>query len=183
MSTVNRTNNTEVENSQVAIILADETGTDPTRTVLALASKDDLSTAFDESTEDFTPGAERQTRQYRTSQTFTVEVSSALAADLEAMTEIGLASDSGTDGIEFSTSTDDRRIGFGEEKYVEIAYLADELPSDLSTFDVVADTELLHRFGDCKLMNPEVDPSSTPPMASWEWAVEGEKYIDYDPAA
>jgi hypothetical protein len=69
-----------------------------------------------------------------------------------------------------------------EEKYVEIAYLADELPSDLSTFDVVADTELLHRFGDCKLMNPEIDPSSTPPMASWEWAVEGEKFIDYDPA-
>ena len=70
----------------------------------------------------------------------------------------------------------------GEEKYVEVAYLADELPSDLSTFDVVADTELLHRFGDCKLMSPEIDPSSTPPMASWEWAVEGEKYIDYNPA-
>jgi hypothetical protein len=31
-------------------------------------------------------------------------------------------------------------------------------------------------------MNPEIDPSSTPPMASWEWAVEGEKYIDYNPA-
>jgi len=181
MSTVNRTNDTEVENSQVAIILADETGTDPTRKVLALATKDDLTTAFDESSEDFTPGAERQTRQYRTTQTFTVEVSSALAADLEAMTEIGLAVD-GDSGVEFSTKTADRRIGFGEDKFVEIAYLADELPSDLSTFDVVADTELLHRFGDCKLMNPEIDPSSTPPMASWEWAVEGEKYIDYDPS-
>jgi hypothetical protein len=182
MSTVNKTNSSEIEGSQVAIILCDETGAEPVRSILALSTKGDLSTAFDEDSEDFTPGAERQTREYRTNQTFTVEVSSALAADLEAMTEIGLAVD-GTDGIEFSTSTDDRRIGYGEEKYVEIAYLADELPSDLSTFDVVADTELLHRFGDCKLMNPEIDPSSTPPMASWEWAVEGEKYIDYDPAA
>jgi len=76
------------------------------------------------------------------------------------MTEIGLASDSGTDGIEFSTSTDDRRIGFGEEKYVEIAYPPTSSRADLSSFDVVADTELLHRFGDCKLMNPR----STPPQ-------------------
>jgi nucleotide-binding universal stress UspA family protein len=141
MSTVNKTNSSEIEGSQVAIILCDETGAEPARSILALSTKGDLSTAFDEDSEDFTPGAERQTRQYRTSQTFTVEVSSALAADLEAMTEIGLASDSGTDGIEFSTSTDDRRIGFGEEKYVEVAYLADELPSDLSTFDVADDTE------------------------------------------
>lgn len=181
MSTVDRTNDSEVEGSQVAVILADESGSDPERSVLALATKEDLSTSFDEDSEDFSLGSERQTRQYRTNHTFTVEVTSALAADLEAMTEIGLATDD-DDGIEFSTETEDRRIGFGDDKYVEIAYLADELPSDLSDFDVIEDTELLHRFGDLKLMNPEIDPSSTPPMASWEWAVEGEKYIDYDPA-
>ncbi|GAB3669557.1 hypothetical protein [Halopiger thermotolerans] len=169
------TNNLEVEGSVVSVVHCDESGTDPVRTVLGLCTKDDLSVTIDESNEDFNPGSERRTRRFRTDNTIDVEVVSAIAPDLEALSKIGVVDSDGK--ITFDKS--DREVN-GDE-YIEIAYFADE--PDFSTADIPADSELLHRFADCELTSPEVDPSSTPPTASWTWWVEGDAWIDYVPSA
>lgn len=169
------TNDLEVEGSIVSVIHCDESGTDPVRTVLGLCTKDDLSVSVDESDDSFDPGSQRRTKRIRTSNTIDVEVASAIAPDLEALELIGVADADGK--ITFDSS--DRKTG--EDEYLEVAYFADE--PDFDAVDIPADAELLHRFHDCEVTSPEIDPSSTPPTASWTTWVEGDAWIDYTPSA
>jgi len=66
MATTDLSTETEVEGSIVNVIHVDNSGTDPARTVLALATKEDTSISIDEDDDDFDTGAERRTRRYRT---------------------------------------------------------------------------------------------------------------------
>ncbi|KDE60616.1 hypothetical protein EL22_00035 [Halostagnicola sp. A56] len=169
------TNSLEVEGSIVSVIHVDESGAEPVRTVLGLCTKDDLSVTVDESNEDFNPGSQRRTKRFRTNNTIDVEVASAVAPDLEALELIGVADSDGK--ITFDSS--DRQTG--DDEYLEIAYFADE--PDFGSVDIPADSELLHRFADCEVTSPEIDPSATPPTASWTFWVEGDAWISYSPSA
>lgn len=175
------TNDLEVEGNNLLIILASWNDTDATydRTVFALASKEDVSIPVDESSSDFTPGRERRTRRYRTSETVDVEVSSAISVDLDVLTQVGIAEED-TDGVKYTSDSTARRIGYADDEHIEIAYFKDDVKeSDIGTVDLVADSEICHRFSDVKTASPEFDPSSTPPTASWTFWVEGDFYIDY----
>lgn len=169
------TNQTEVEGSMVAIVHTDESGTDPVRTVLALTTKDDLSIPIEEENEDFNPSAIRRTKRIRTSNTIDVEVATAFAPDLEALSLVGIADSDGK--VTFDSSV--RRLG--EDIYLEVAYFADE--PDFSAVDIVADAELVHRAADVEIANPEVDPSATPPTCSFVAWVEGDFWLSYSGAA
>ena len=168
------TNEVEVEASMVAIVHVDDSGTDPVRTVLALTTKDDLSIPIEEENEDFTPSPERRTRRIRTSNTIGIEVSTAMAPDLEALELMGIADSNGK--ITFDSSARE----LGADMYIEVAYFADE--PDFSTVSIPGETELTHRAGDVEIANPEVDPSATPAMASFTAWVEGDFWISYSTA-
>ena len=161
MATNETTTDQEVEGSIVHVIHIDNSGTDPVRTVLALATKDDLSVSVDEDNEDFNPAAERRTRRYRTNGTADLEVASVIDVDMEALELIGLVDSNGN--VTFDTT--DRRIESPDE-YIELAYFTDEGQD-------YANAELIHRFEDLELTSPEIDPSSTPPVTSWTWWIEG----------
>lgn len=165
------TTDVEVEGSVVAVVHVDNTGTSPVRTVLALASKGDLAVTIEEESADFSPGSDRRTRRYRTNNQITIEVASAMATTLEALELIGIVDSNG----EVTFGTADREID-SPDHYIEVAYFSDE--PDFATVDMVTDSELLHRFEDLELANPEVDPSETPPLASWVWWVEGSMWFD-----
>lgn len=169
------TNELEVEGSITAVIHCDESGADPVRTVLGLCTKDDLSVSVDESDDDFNPGSQRRTKRFRTNNTVDVEITSAIAPGLEALEMIGVADSDGK--LTFDSS--DRKVN-GDE-YLEIAYFADK--PDYSAVDVPTDSELLHRFADCEVTSPEVDPSATPPTVSFTAWVEGDFWINYQPSA
>lgn len=179
--TTDLTTEMEVEGNNVLVMLADETGTDTERTALALAEKDDMSIPVDEDTDEFTPGRTRRTRRYRTAETIDVEVSSAIGVDAEALQEVGIAKEV-DDGIQYTSDSSDRRIGYDEEVYAEVAYFVDDInEGNIGELDVVEESELLHRFGQIRTVSPEFDPSETPPMVSWTWWVDGVFYIDYYP--
>lgn len=162
----------EVEGSIVHVIHVDESTTEPTRTVLALATKDDLSLSIDESNESFDPAAQRRTRRYRTNNTADLEVASAIDVDMEAMELVGLVDSNGT--ITFDSGA--RRISSDDDEYVEIAYFSAENSN-------YADAELVHRLEDVEATSPEVDPSATPPLLSWTWWIEGTIHFAYDDSA
>lgn len=170
------TTNIEVEGAVAAFVHVDESGTDPVRTVCALTSKEDLTITLDEDNEDFNPAAERRTRRIRTNNTIDLEVSTAIASDLEALSLLGLVDSDGQ--VTFDSS--DRKVLAENDEYLEIGYFGDE--PDYSTVDMVADSELLHRFEDVEFVSPEVDPSASPPMVSLTAWVEGAFYVDYNPA-
>ncbi|WP_135827299.1 hypothetical protein [Halorussus halobius] len=170
------TSELEVEGSVVAVLHVDESETESVRTVLGNCTKDDLSISTDESNEDFNPGSKRRTKRYRTNNTIDVEVASAIAPDLAALEKIGIVDSDGK--ITFDSS--DRKTLASDDEYIEVAYF--DYDPDYSAVDVEADSELLHRFEDCELTSPEVDPSSTPPTASWTWWVEGGFWVDYSSA-
>lgn len=172
----NITTESEVEGSIATVIHVDDSGTDPVRTVLALATKDDLSISIDEDSEDFNPGKQRRTERIRTSNTVEVEVATAVATDLDALETVGIVDSTGK--VTFDTG--DRRILESNDEYVEVAYFSDE--PDFGTVDMEADSDLLHRFADLELTSPEMDPSETPPMVSWTWWVEGGYWFDYSSA-
>jgi hypothetical protein len=161
MATNTSTTDAEVEGSIVHVIHIDNTGTDPVRTVLALATKDDLSISVDEDSEDFNPAAERRTRRYRTNGTADLEVTSVIDVDMEALELIGLTDSNGD--VTFDTA--DRRIE-SPDYYIELAYFTDEGQG-------YSNAELIHRFEDLELTSPEIDPSETPPVTSWTWWIEG----------
>ena len=165
------TNEVEVEASMVAIVHADDSGTDPVRTVLGLTTKDDLSIPIEEENEDFNPSTERRTRRIRTSNTIDIEVSTAMAPDLEALELVGIADSNGK--ITFDSSARD----LGPDVYIEVAYFADE--PEFSTVVIPDDTELTHRAGDVEIANPEVDPSASPAMMSFTAWVEGDFWVSY----
>lgn len=170
------TNNIEVEGAIAAFVHVNDSDTEPVRTVLALTSKEDLTVTVDESSEDFNPAAERRTRRIRTNNTIDLELSTAVASDLEALSLLGLTD---TDGqVTFDSS--DRKILASDDEYVEIAYFGDE--PDYSAVDIEADSELLHRFEDVEIVSPEVDASASPPMVSLTAWVEGAFYVDYSSA-
>ena len=165
------TNEVEVEASMVAIVHVDDSGTDPVRTVLGLTTKDDLSIPIEEENEDFNPSTERRTRRIRTTNTIDIEVSTAMAPDLEALELVGIADSNGK--ITFDSSDRD----LGPDVYIEVAYFADE--PDFSAVAIPADTELTPRAGDVEIANPEVDPSASPAMMSFTAWVEGDFWVSY----
>jgi hypothetical protein len=160
MATNETTQGSEIEGSIVHVIHIDDSGTEPVRTVLALATKDDISLSIDEDNEDFNPAAERRTRRYRTNGTAELEVASAIDIDMEAMELVGLVDSNG----DITFDTFDRRLEAPDE-YIELAYFTDEGQD-------YTNAELIHRFHDVEATSPEVDPSATPPLLSWTWWVE-----------
>lgn len=178
------TNDLEVEGSQVLVFHADESGSEPEYTGIALQEKDDLSITVDEDDDDFNPGGARRTRRYRTNNTADAEVSSAIATDVSGLELIGVAVED-DNGMAISFKTEDRRIGFDDDEWVGMAYFKDDVLKQLKNgeeIDLIEDSELCHRLDDLKLTSPEIDPSETPPTVSWTWWVEGDPiYIDYYP--
>ena len=169
------TTETEVTAKQVAIVYATWNDTDSSydRTILALASKDDLTITDEAEDTDFTPSAEYSTRRYATSGTMDLEISSAVATDLSALEMLGIVDSEG----KYIKSGPERRIGFGEDEHLEFAYFNFE--PDYANVDIVADSELLNRFSNLKVQNPEFDPSEAPLTVSLECWVEGEVWMDY----
>lgn len=172
MSTTDTSTETELDGSIVNVIHVDDSGTDPVRTVLALATKDDLSITIDEGTESFDPANVRRTRRYRTTNEIDIEVTSAISTDLADLQLIGLVDDSGA--INFAKADRD----LGSDQYLELAYSTDEL--DYSTDPGPADFEMVHRASDVEIMAGDIDPSSTPPTVSFTAMVEGELIVDAD---
>lgn len=170
------TQNVEVEGAIAAFLHVDESGTEPVRTVCALTSKEDLTVTVEEDNEDFIPAAERRTRRIRTNNTIDIELSTAIAPDLSALSLLGIADADGQ--VTFDSSS--RKILSADDAYIEIAYFGDE--PDYSTVDMVADSELLHRFADVEIVSPEVDASASPPMVTLTGWVEGGFWLDYNPA-
>ena len=166
MSTTDTSTEDEITGSIVNVIHVDDSGTDPTRTVLALATKDDLGITIDESTESFDPANVRRTQRYRTNNQIDIEVSSAVSTDLADLQLIGLVDDSGA--IDFSEEARD----LGTDQYIEIGYSDAEL--DYSTDPGPADFELLHRASDVEIMAGDIDPSGTPPTVSFTAMVHGD---------
>lgn len=174
----------EVEASIVGVFIAtwDDTNSEYTRDFLGLTNKDDLSVTIDESTEDFTPSGERRTRRYRTNNEITFEVTQAADKDFAASIEAGLVQD-GTDGVRWDPSTDSRRFGFesSNPSGIEFGMFKDDIGKkiDDGSLDVVADSEVLHRFEGVKIMSGDIDPSATPETISFEGMVEGAFWVDY----
>lgn len=172
MSTISNSSDTEVKGPLVYVIHVDESGVDPVRTVLALATKDDISFTVDEDDEQFDLASERRSRRYRTNNTADLEVSSVIDVDMEAAALIGIV-DGTTGALTFDEA--DRELLAANDEYIELAYGNDE------PLAAIADAELIHRFEDLELTSPEIDPSSTPPLMSWTWWVEGAVQLDYTP--
>jgi len=158
--------NSKVSGSIVNVIHVDNSGTDPQRTVVALATKDDLSITLDESTEDFDPAVQRRTERIRTNNQIDIEVSQALSTEQDALEKLGI-----TDGSGKLTFTNDGRE-LGSDVYLEIAYSDDEL--DYSTDPGPTDFELVHRAADVEIMVDDIDPSETPPTIGFTAMVEGD---------
>lgn len=169
------TNETEVEGSLVAIIHVDESTTEPTRTVLALTTKDDLSIPIEEENEDFNLGIKRRNKRIRTSNTIDIEVTTAMATDLSALEQLGIVDSDG----KILFDSEGRQLG--TDQYLEVAYFADE--PDFSSVTLPADAELTHRGADVEIANPEVDPSATPPTVSLVAWVHGDFWLNYSEAA
>jgi hypothetical protein len=165
------TNDIEVEGSMVAIVHCDESATEPTRTVLGLTTKDDLSIPIEEENEDYSKSYQRRTERIRTSNTIDMEVTSAMAPDLESLELIGLVDSDG------KLSFDSELRQLGPDVYLELHYFADE--PDFSTVTLPDDAELSHRGGDVEIANPEVDPSATPPTCAFVAWIEGDFWINY----
>ena len=172
MSTTDTSTETEITGSIVNVIYVDDSGTDPTRTVLALCTKDDLGITIDESTESFDPANVRRTQRYRTNNQIDIEVSSAISTDLADLQKIGLVDDSGN--IDFTDESRD----LGTDEYIEIGYSDAEL--DYSTDPGPSDYEMTHRASDVEIMAGDIDPSAVPPTVSFTVMVEGELTIDAD---
>lgn len=170
MATTDTSTEDEVEGSIVNIMHVDNSGTEPVRTVLALATKDDVSISIDEGSESFDPANVRRTQRYRTTNEIDIEVTSALSTDLADLQLIGLVDDSGA--ITFDSADRD----LPAEEYLEIGYSDSEL--DYSTDPAPADFEMVHRAGDVKIMAGDIDPSSVPPTVSFTAMVEGELIVD-----
>ena len=168
---------TEVEGSLVSVLLAeyDDASTEWTRTVLSQATKEDLSISFDESSEEFDQGSFRRNKRYRVSNTIDVEIATAVATDLDALESLGVVNSNG----KATWDTDSRRItnGGDTQQALELAYWKDE--PDFSSVDVEADSEILNRFTDVKVVVEDLDPSSTPPLMSLMMWVEGGFWFDY----
>lgn len=162
------TSDTEVEGSIVHLIHVDDSDTEPMRTVLMLASRDDMSFTVEEEEADFNPAAQRRTRRYRTSNTIDFELSSAINVDMEALELLGIVD---TDGA-LTFDTDSRRLRPADDEYIELGYFNAEGAD-------YADAELVHRFEDVESASPEIDLSETPPVVSWTMWIHGAVQFAY----
>jgi len=184
--TVDATSELEAEGSNILVAIAtwNETDSAYDRTVLALATKEDTSVTIDEDTEDFNVGGDRRTKRYRTNNEITIEVTQAVATDLSALAELGIADKDATDGVKVNFSTEDRRIGFEDSNpsALEIGIFKDSVLDEAANdnIDMIADSELLHRAEGVKIMAGDVDPSATPETVEFEGMVEGDFWLDYD---
>ena len=157
-----QTNDVEVEGSLAHLIHVDDSGEDPVRTLLALTAREELNLTTDENDESFEPAHERRTRRYRLHNTADLEVGSAIDADLEAFELVGLVDSDGA----MTFDTESRRLRPEDDEYIELAYGTAE-------GFAFGDAELVHRFEDVELVNPEVDMGSVPPLVSWTWWIHG----------
>jgi len=172
MATTNTSTDGEVEGAVANLIHVDDSGTDPTRTVLALVNRDDLSVTIDEESEDFNPAKDRRTRRYRTSNQVTVEATSAIATDQDALDTVGVIDSNGK--LVFDTGNRE----WGSDYYLEVAYNDDEL--DYSTDPIASDFDLVHRFADIEVEVGDIDPSAVPPEMNLMFYVEGDVHIAAD---
>ncbi|PHQ43945.1 hypothetical protein Z052_02050 [Halorubrum sp. C191] len=140
------------------------------RTVLALATKDDLSVSIDEGTDSFDPANARRTQRYRTNNQIDIEVTQALSTDQSALNLLGIVDDSGA--LDFSS--DARELG--SDAYLEIAYSSDEL--DYSNDPGPSEFELVHRASDVEVLVNDIDPSTTPPTIAFTAMVEGDFIVN-----
>lgn len=170
MSTTDESTTDKVEGSIVDVIHVDNSGTDPVRTVLAVATKGDLGITIDESTESFDPGNKRRTERFRTANQVDVEVTQAIATDTDALSTVGIVDSNGN--LSFAPADRD----WGADEYLELGYNDGEL--DYSTDPGPSEYELVNRFADCEVMAGDVDPSATPPTVSFTVMVEGDVTID-----
>ena len=173
MPTEETTQNREVEGSLVYVIHAawNDTDSEYDRTAIALLTKDDLNLSIEEEEEELNLASERRTRRYRTHNTATLEVSSPIDVDMEALDLVGIVDSSDDGRLTFGTGS--RTIDPEEGEFIEMAYFNEEnLPLE--------DAELIHRFEKCEAMNPELDIAETPPIMAWEWIVHGDIWLDYD---
>lgn len=173
MATTDLSSETEVAGQIVDVIHVDNSGTDPVRTVLALATKDDLSVSFDESTEAFDKAIQRRTERFRTSNEVDVEITQGISTDLDALETIGIVDADGV--IDFSDASRD----LGSDEYIELGFHSDEL--DYETDPGPTDYDQAHRLHDVETMLGDIDPSATPPTVSFTVMVEGD--YDMDAAA
>lgn len=162
----------EVEGNIINIIHVDDSGTDPQRTVLGLATKDDLSVSIDESTESWNPSIKRRTQRYRTANEIDIEFTEILATSQDTLELLGLVDADGK--LDFDNQS--RRLG--SDQYLEIAYANKEM--DYTTDPGPSDFELVHRASDVETMLGDIDPSSTPPTASLTVMVHGDLWINAD---
>jgi len=168
MATTDPTTETELSGQIVNVIYTDASDTDPERTVLALATKDDLSVGVDETTEDFDTAIRRRTKRNRTNNSIDLEVTQAISTDLEALETVGIVDADGT--IDFSDANRD----LGDDEYIELGFSDDEL--DYETDPGPTDFDAMHRLHDVETMLDGIDPSAVPPTVSLVFMVEG----DYD---
>lgn len=168
------TSKVEATAKKVSIILAEEDGSGGlNRTVIGLGSKDDMTTTVDNEDTDFTPADTYRTRRYDVSGTMDIEFMMAIAKDLSGLETLGLVD---SDGKLIDAGTE-RRIGFGDGRHLEWAFWNFE--PDYETVDIEADSELLNRFNDVKLVAPEFDPSESPYTVSMTGWVEGDFYPNF----
>jgi len=172
MSTTDESTTDSLEGSIVNVMHVDNSGTDPIRTVLALADKDNLSMPIDENDEDFDPASKRRTKRFRTNNTITVEVTSAIATDLDALETVGIVD---SDGV---VSFDPADRDWGSDYHLELGYSNSEM--DYSNDPGPADFDLVHRGDDIKVVAGDVDPSTTPIEASMTFWIEGDLDLDAD---
>lgn len=173
MATTDLSTETEVSGQLVDVIHVDNSGVDPVRTVLALATKDDLSVSFDEGTESFDTAVQRRTKRFRTSNQIDVEVTQAISTDLAALDTLGLV-DSSANGSPIDFSDASRELG--TDAYIELGFHADEL--DYSTDPGPTDYDQMHRLSDVETMLNDIDPSAVPPTLAFTIMVEGDYEMD-----
>lgn len=170
MSSTELSTEDKLEGSIVNVIYVDASGTDPSRTVLALATKDDLSVTIDESTESFDKAIRRRTERIRTANEIDIEVSQAVSTDHSGLQKVGLVDSDG------KLVFDDESRDLGSDEYIELAYSSSEI--DYTTDPGPADFAQVHRAGDVEIMAGDIDPSSTPPTISFTVMVEGDLELD-----
>lgn len=161
----------QVEGPILALVHVDESSTEPTRTVLLHATRDDATLTVEEENEDFNPAAMRRTNRVATNNTVDFEIGTGVTTEGQALELLGIQD---TDG---QVTFDNSARQLGEDVYIEVHFFGDE--PDYSSIALPADSELTYRFGDVEVRNPEVDASATPPVVSMTMWIEGDLYLNY----
>lgn len=151
------TNNNEIQGSIVNIAHV----VDGTKRVLALTTWDDLNFEVNEEEETAQVTTDRRTKRIRGSNAPVLEVSSLIAVDLDALEEMGLVDSDGA----FLSSTSSREL----DGAIHLEYYSEE--------DGTED-EKTDRFEEVESVNLSINPSETPPVASWTFWIHGKVKLD-----